>query len=123
MAEYIEREAFLKAEREQYCEDCSRRKNSKGKMVYAIGDAPCRACSIGDILDDVEGFPAADVVERKQGKWIENKEESEKHIEPIFICSACENMEAWGYIEKNTYNFCPHCGADMSEAEDEDDSN
>lgn len=61
------------------------------------------------------------VVERKHGKWIENKEESEKHIEPIFICSACENMEAWGYIEKNTYNFCPHCGADMSEAEDEDD--
>ena len=59
--EYIEREAFLAEQRHLYCENCARRKNGKGKFVYEIGDTPCRACDIGDVLDAVEDFPAADV--------------------------------------------------------------
>ena len=64
MAEYIEREAFLTQKREQYCKDCARRKgmrNGKYKTLYEIGEAPCRACEIDDVLNDVEDFPAADV--------------------------------------------------------------
>ena len=64
MAEYIEREAFLAEQRHLYCENCARRKgmkNGKMRFVYEIGDAPCRACGYGDVLDDIEGFPAADV--------------------------------------------------------------
>ena len=61
MAEYIDKDIFLSCEINQYCMNCERRKNSKGKLVYAIGDAPCRACGIGDVLDDVEVFHAADV--------------------------------------------------------------
>ena len=63
--EYIEREAFLEQKREQYCKDCARRKgmrNGKYKILYEIGEAPCRACEIDDALNDVEDFPAADVV-------------------------------------------------------------
>lgn len=63
MSEYINREEFLESKIDHYCHDCSRRKNRKGEMVYEIGDAPCRACGIGDVLDDVIDFPAADVVE------------------------------------------------------------
>ena len=62
--EYISREAFLAEQRHLYCENCARRKgmkNGKMKFVYEIGDAPCRACGIGDVLDDVESFHAADV--------------------------------------------------------------
>ena len=59
MSEYISREAFLEKERRLYCQDCSRRKNSNGKLVYEIGDAPCRACGIGDVLDDFDDFPTA----------------------------------------------------------------
>lgn len=62
--EYIEREAFLTQKREQYCKDCARRKgmrNGKYKTLYEIGEAPCRACEIDDVLNDVEDFPAADV--------------------------------------------------------------
>ena len=70
MDEYIDRNTFLAEKREWYCKNCDRRKNSKGKLVYEIGDAPCRACDIGDILDAVEDYHAADVVERKTGKWI-----------------------------------------------------
>ena len=58
---YIDRDAFLAEQRHLYCENCARRKNGKGKFVYDIGDAPCRACGYGDVLDDVENAPAADV--------------------------------------------------------------
>jgi hypothetical protein len=64
MAEYISREAFLAEQRHLYCENCARRKGMKnGKMqfIYEIGDEPCRACGYGDVLDDLEDFPAADV--------------------------------------------------------------
>ena len=63
MAEYIDRNTFLAKKREWYCQNCDRRKNSKGKLVYEIGDAPCRACDIGDILDAIEDYHAADVVD------------------------------------------------------------
>lgn len=64
MAEYIDREAFVKEQRHLYCENCARRKgmkNGKMRFVYEIGDAPCRACGYGDVLDDLEDYPAADV--------------------------------------------------------------
>lgn len=61
MSDYIEREAFIESQQHLYCENCARRKNGKGKFVYDIGDAPCRACGIMDVLDAVADFPAADV--------------------------------------------------------------
>lgn len=67
MSEYIDRDAFLAEQRKLYCEKCERRKGmKKGKIrfVYDIGDAPCRACGIEDVLSEVESFPEADVVPR-----------------------------------------------------------
>jgi len=72
--EYIEREAFIEQKRKQYCEDCSRRKGFKRgqyKILYEIGEAPCRACEIDDLLNDVEDFPTADV-------------------RPVVTCGECE---------------------------------
>lgn len=62
MADYISREAFIESQQHLYCENCARRKDGKGKFVYDIGEAPCRACGIMDVLDAAEDFPAADVV-------------------------------------------------------------
>lgn len=100
MAEYINRDTFLERERAWYCENCDRRKNSKGKMVYEIGEAPCRSCDIGTILDAVEDYPAADVVVRKTGKWLKSAWS--------IRCSEC------GYdMPFAVRNFCPNCGAQM----------
>lgn len=63
---FISADAFFSEMQERYCMNCDRRKGMKrGKLrtVYAIGDVPCRACTIMDMLDEVDCFPEADVVE------------------------------------------------------------
>lgn len=119
MAEYIDREAFLATKRKVYCEACDRRKNSKGKIVYDIGDAPCRACSIGDIFDDVEDFPAADVVERKHGKWERHFSRPCVYADLFWHCSVCGYKNAENFANTD-HHFCPNCGADMRGGEDVD---
>lgn len=109
-ADYISREAFLAEKRHLYCENCARRKgmkNGKVKFVYEIGDAPCRACGIGDMLDDVENFPAADVRPNVTGRWIRKHHNMMGPATPC--CSEC------GKFEPMVRNFYPNCGADMRE--------
>lgn len=101
--EYIEREAFVEQKRKQYCEDCYRRKgmkNGKYKTLYEIGEAPCRACEIDDMLNDVEDFPAADVRPVEHGVWHKIKYRS--------ICRDCSfrGFASWKY--------CPNCGRQMT---------
>ena len=106
MSDYISREAFLAEQRHLHCENCARRKgmkNGKMKFVYEIGDAPCRACGIGDVLDDVENFPAADVRPVVKARW-------EPNVPPRDLrprCSVC------GELQPQKTNFCSNCGADM----------
>lgn len=55
MAEYIEREAFLKDIEKRYCLPCKEAgKDHNGCM--------CRACWVDDMLGDVIDAPAVDVV-------------------------------------------------------------
>ena len=63
---YISVAAFTDEIQERYCMNCDRRKgmkNGKLKMVYDIGDIPCRSCRVMDMLEEIEDFHAADVVE------------------------------------------------------------
>lgn len=106
MAEYINRDTFLEKERAWYCENCDMRKNSKGKLVYEIGDAPCRACRINDILDEVENCPAADVVERKTGKWIYPSD-----IIGFGRCSECKALWNYSLMINKFFKICPRCGS------------
>ena len=111
MAEYIDRGAFLDAKRDQYCRDCDRRKgtkNGKYRILYDIGDVPCRACGIEDVLSDVEDFPAADVQPVKHGKNLKEEWSS------LFECSIC-HWSCWDTYCNDTsgYDYCPNCGAKM----------
>lgn len=107
--EYIEREAFIADQRYLYCDNCARRKgmkNGKLKFVYDIGEAPCRACDIGDLLDAVEDYPAADVAPVRHGRW-----ESSRPDAPMFgfhYCSICGRKRT-----SPQDNYCPNCGALM----------
>ena len=50
----IDADATINYLREFRCKDCDRRKgmkNGKIRFCYKIGDAPCRACDIGDTID------------------------------------------------------------------------
>jgi len=108
MAEFIDKQAFLEEQRHLYCENCEKRKGMKcGKMqfVYEIGDAPCRACGYGDVLDELEDFPAADVWEVVHCADCAHAEES-----LVSGCVYCNEMErarikegfcAWGERKAN----------------------
>jgi NADH pyrophosphatase NudC (nudix superfamily) len=110
--EYISKDAFITQQRKQYCENCERRKGTKnGKriFVYEIGEAPCRACDIEDMIDAVWDFLPADVAPVVHGHW--KYEQDEGHNIYTGECSVC------GY-RRRIDQFCGRCGAKMDESED-----
>ena len=67
----IDADAEIKQMYEKYCENCDRRRGMKdGKLtkhfVYDIGDAPCRACDTGDMIDYLEDAPT--ILEATEGE-------------------------------------------------------
>lgn len=127
MAEYIDRAAFVKDKREWYCAACAKRQGMKrGRLqfVYEIGDAPCRACSVDDMIDDVEYYPAADVAPVVHAHWIKEYTlgwyDGEQNYK--LICPACNYSyldNHLGAIAPKHFNYCPNCGAKMDEEVDE----
>lgn len=133
MMELIDRQAFIADKQKQYCENCERRKGKKnGRYVvlYDIGEAPCRSCSICDMLDDLEDYPT--VEERKQGEW--KCSQSMSHIysydrvvtsfESNFTCDCCGwtlriGTDGNNEVDEIPLNFCPNCGASMRAVKDE----
>lgn len=114
MVEYIDRDAFIEQKRKQYCSDCNRRKgmkNGKYKTLYEIGEAPCRACEIDDVLNDVEDFPAADVRPVVMGEFVRCGDG--KGVP--YMCSHCGRTTPANMVEIWGVNYCPNCGADMRE--------
>ena len=78
----IDADATIKYLREFRCKDCDRRKgmkNGKIRFCYEIGEAPCRACDIGDTVDYFldEGIsPTVDAV-------------------PVVRCKDCKKRDSW----------------------------
>lgn len=98
MADYIEREAFLKNIEERYCTPCK----AEGKDHCGC---LCRACWVDDMCGEVIDAPAADVVPVRHGRWLDNDD--------YMFCSNC-GMQ-WNYCDNDTqdFNCCPNCGARM----------
>ena len=62
----IDADALIDEAMERYCKDCDKRKgikNGKYRIIYEIGDAPCRACEVDDMKDEIESAPTADAIE------------------------------------------------------------
>lgn len=54
----------------------------------------------------LECLPAADVVERKRGKWI-HQNPPDDWVMSLYVCDQC------GHLEEGEPNYCPCCGAYM----------
>lgn len=104
----IDADALLDEVMDRYCEECDKRKgikNGKFRIIYEIGDAPCRACEIDDMKTELEDAPTIDPV--KRGRWIG----IDDYPYETWECDQCgciyEEMPSW------TPNYCPNCGAKM----------
>ena len=68
MSRLIDADAVVQYLHEFRCADCDRRKglkNGKVRFCYEIGDAPCRACDIGDTIEyflDEDIAPTIDAI-------------------------------------------------------------
>ena len=108
----IDADALINEAMERYCSDCERRKgvkNGKFKIIYSVGDAPCRACGIGDMIDELEDAPT--IEERKTGKWIRR----ETDLMRWYVCSECGAKPLYDeYRTGRVFSaYCPNCGASM----------
>ena len=70
----IDADALIDDLMERYCKECNKRKgikNGKYRIIYEIGEAPCRACEVDDVKAELEDAPTIDVPDRKAGEWID----------------------------------------------------
>ena len=104
MAEYIDRETFLKDIEERYCLPCK----EEGKDYNGCR---CRACWVDDMLDEVDCFQtAADVAPVIHAHWIRYPDCG------VTKCSNC----GWSIEECWDSDYCPNCGAKMDEPVEDD---
>ena len=64
-----------------------------------------------------KAMPAADVVERKRGKWITEDGKPLPYGVCFSVCSECGHSSP-----ASGFSFCPNCGADMREPPKESES-
>lgn len=118
MVEYIKKDEAIKLIREDKVEI------TPNLLTIAMLAAPngysAEDCykAINDTCDrhikEIRNLPAADVVERKKGEWLEDF----NGFETIYRCSKCSEEPLTKYGTMHDYvlsEFCPHCGADMRE--------
>ena len=105
MAEYIEREAAF---------------NAVLKLVPKVdGDGYCWVIR-GDAARAIDSIPAADVRPVVRAEWYGEADgyADGELVYDMWSCPVCGKcFEEWE--EKPDWNFCPNCGADMRETNDE----
>ena len=96
MAEYIEREALLKAV------------SAWRVLVKDLYDCGYDDC-ITAMEDTISDAPAADVEPVRRGRWVweANYRDYDGDIYSVYSCSVC------GVKNDETTNYCKNCGAKM----------
>lgn len=104
--DFISRSEFERKMQERYCFNCERKGN------HPIFGVACKACWVLDMLDEVEQFQSADVVEVVRGRWIEVSRPTQNKKAAICECSVCGDA-IWVYDGQREWKYCPNCGAKM----------
>ena len=84
------------------CDECAWQDKRWG-LCKRGGDFEDVCCAIED---------APIIEERKKGRWVDVTNYSYDNY-GFYKCSDC------GHMTRQRYNFCPRCGADMREEEDD----
>ena len=113
MAEYIERESLMLNFERRYRDYRQRSEKPVGAGRVEIDrDLQMAACVMKSCLDTIHDVSAADVVEVRHGRWVEQEG---PNMDTYYDCSACG--ESFCFIEgspsDNLYLYCPNCGARM----------
>lgn len=109
MAEYIERETFLKDIEERHCSPC------KEAGEYHNGFM-CAGCWVGDLRSEVIGAPTADVASAAHGRWIRVEDGAWAACSECGECyDTCDNGAPEFMLFCDCYKYCPNCGARMDD--------
>lgn len=80
---------------------------------HLFGNEPCEPNDC-NIMRSLKEHPAANVVEQKQGHWIEEDDGS-----LFYRCSVCGKAQGGNFTEiwMGEFHFCPNCGSSMVNTE------
>lgn len=116
----IDADALIDDLMERYCKECNKRrgiKNGKWRIIYEIGEAPCRACEVDDVKAELEEAPTVEVEPIKRGHW---KAWDLTWGRSIYACTSCgDAMEVPTENGNPIFAYCPNCGARMDEKGEE----
>lgn len=111
----IDADALIDDLMERYCKECDKRrgvKNGEYRIIYEIGEVPCRACEVDDVKAELEEAPTISAEMTKVNCWLDDCKYCEDGV-----CTAEE-------IELYDNHVCDG-GCDdgwlMEESEEEDD--
>ena len=96
----IDANALIKEITEARCVNCDRRKGmKKGKMtfVYEIGEVPCRACDVMDMIDALDEAPTVATDTNVLSNWISVKDRLPKETDNYLTLTWFEEEQEYGY--------------------------
>lgn len=101
----IDADALIDEALERYCKDCDKRKcvkNGKYRIVYEIGEAPCRACEVDDVKAELEEAPTIDAVPVVRCKDCKHYQFADNRAfgMPVKMC------EWFRFEDVDDYDFC-----------------
>lgn len=125
MSRYIDADALLDDVFERYCKDCDKRKgikNGEYRIIYEVGEAPCRACDVDDMKCELDDAPTVDAVPVVHGHWEEKEVFYDDNGNGVIAewqscrCSECKKYDTSPYLYYfKEPKYCSECGAKMDE--------
>ncbi len=99
------------------CEDCISREDAIDTAIEAVDewDGGCNTNRATMIYKAIKNLPSV-TPSRSRGKWIHWTDDYKDYV----TCSCCEYGEEGEVLLSDKTPFCPICGVDMREGEDEE---
>ena len=111
MAEYIEREAVLKAYLDLVLAKSKAEKSKKGAATFRGDLFPLVELTEKEWVRLINAAPAADVAPVRHGRWVVGKDHGDFGEAK---CTACGGILLVKWSDRlSEYRYCPNCGAKM----------